>query len=438
MTAGPVSLTAYLRLLRSNRNIRLLWFAQMVSEIGDWLYSVAIYSLLLDMTGSAKAVAMAVVLQVLPQFFIAPLAGVVNDRLSRKKVMIFADLARAVIVLGMVAGSLWRQVWVIYALLVVESFMWGFFEPGRSAVIPNLTSSKQETLVANSLASTTWSFNLAIGSFIGGLVAVAFGRSTVFVLNSCTFLVSAAFLRSMCFAEPHTLNKEPLRLRDLADFSPVVEGLRYVAGEPKLFATLMVKAGLGLLGTHWVILPIFGERIFPVDLGALGTERAAMLGMSLLLGSRGIGALLGPLIAGRWVGNQHGRLRSGIVFGFLALAAGYSLLGAAPTILFATATVILAHAGGSIVWVFSTTLLQFQTDDRFRGRVFSADFAFLVVTMAAVSYISGSAVDLGISVRDVAYVTGALALVPALIWGLKAMPLWRDEATATAPDNPDA
>ena len=105
MTAGPVSLTAYLRLLRSNRNIRLLWFAQMVSEIGDWLYSVAIYSLLLDMTGSAKAVAMAVVLQVLPQFFIAPLAGVVNDRLSRKKVMIFADLARAVIVLGM-----WRAV----------------------------------------------------------------------------------------------------------------------------------------------------------------------------------------------------------------------------------------------------------------------------------------------------------------------------------------
>ena len=77
MAAGPVSLTSYWRLLQRNRNFRFLWLAQMVSEMGDWFYSIAIYSLLLELTGSATAVAAAVVLQVLPQFFIAPLAGVV-------------------------------------------------------------------------------------------------------------------------------------------------------------------------------------------------------------------------------------------------------------------------------------------------------------------------------------------------------------------------
>ncbi len=293
---GPVSLTAYLQLLRGNRNFRLLWGAQMVSEIGDWLYSVAIYSLLLELTGSAKAVATAVVLQVLPQFFIAPLAGVLNDRVSRRKLMILTDLIRAVIVLGMLAASTARMVWMIYALLVLESFMWGFFEPGRSAVLPNITKSKQELLVANALASTTWSFNLAVGSFIGGLVAVLFGRDSVFMLNSATFLLSAWFLRRMAFAEPHMAESRPLHPRDLADFSPVVEGLRYVAGDKRLLATLLVKAGLGFLGAHWVILPIFGERIFPVDLGGIDPGRAAMLGMSLLMGSRGIGALLGPVV----------------------------------------------------------------------------------------------------------------------------------------------
>ena len=68
-------------------------------------------------------------LQVLPQFFIAPVAGVLNDRVSRRKLMILTDLARAMIVLGMLAASAAGMVWTIYALLVCESFMWGFFEP---------------------------------------------------------------------------------------------------------------------------------------------------------------------------------------------------------------------------------------------------------------------------------------------------------------------
>ncbi len=423
--AGPVSLSAYLLLLRRNRNFRMLWAAQLVSEIGDWLYSVAIYSLLLELTGSAKAVATAIVLQVLPQFFIAPLAGVINDRLSRRKVMIFADIGRALVVLAMLPISAMGLVWPIYLLLTCESCLWGFFEPGRSAVLPNITANRQETLVANSLASTTWSFTLAIGSLIGGLLAVVFGRDTVFVVNSCTFLVSALFLRGMRLSEPHMAGAKPLQPKDLADFSPIFEGIRYVASDARLLATLLVKMGLGLLGAHWVILPIFGERIFPVDLGHLDPGRAGMLGMALLMGSRGIGALLGPLIGGRWAGSRQSRLRVGIVGGFVLLAAGYISLGAAPTIGLAILTVALAHAGGSIVWVFSTTLLHYQAEDRFRGRVFSADFAFLVVTTALVSYASGTAVDFGVSVRTISLVTGLLAFLPAMLWALLALPLWR-------------
>jgi MFS family permease len=434
--AGPVSLSAYVRLVKGNRNFRFLWAAQMVSEIGDWLYSVAIYSFLLELTGSAQAVATAVVLQVLPQFFIAPLAGVINDRISRKKVMILSDAGRAIVALGMLVATGLGVAWPIYLLLVFESFLWGFFEPGRSAVIPNITSGRQETLVANALASTTWSFNLAFGSLIGGLLAVLFGRETVFVVNASTFIVSAYFLSRMRFDEPHLSGSKPMRLKDLADFSPVIEGLRYVAGDYRLLATLLVKAGLGFLGAHWVVLPIFGERIFPVDLGRLDPERAAMLGMSLLMGSRGIGALLGPLAGGRWAGSRQKRMRVGIIFGFLGLAVGYVGLSGAPTIGAAILGVIIAHAGGSVVWVFSTTLLHYQAEDRFRGRVFSADFAFLVVTMAIVSYASGTAVDFGISVRTITLITGCLAFVPALLWGIFALPLWRPGKTG--PNDGDA
>src|ERR1700681_4435932 len=90
-----MTLASYWHLIRDNRNFRLLWLAQIVSELGDWFYSVAIFSFLLELTGSAQMVAFAFMAQVLPQCFAAPTAGVINDRISRKKVMIFADWARA-------------------------------------------------------------------------------------------------------------------------------------------------------------------------------------------------------------------------------------------------------------------------------------------------------------------------------------------------------
>jgi len=80
MEINSISFSSYLRLLRQNRNFRRLWTAQIVSEIGDWFYTLAIYSLLLQLTGRAGSVALALVLQVLPQTFIGPLSGVVNDR----------------------------------------------------------------------------------------------------------------------------------------------------------------------------------------------------------------------------------------------------------------------------------------------------------------------------------------------------------------------
>lgn len=430
MDHRPVSLPAYYRLVRTNRNFRLLWTAQIVSEIGDWLYSIAIYSLLFELTGSARAVALALVLQVLPQFFIGPMAGVVNDRISRKRVMILADVGRSVVVLGMIFAQTRELIWLLYVLLFIETMMWAFFEPGRSAIIPNITADEGETLTANTLSSTTWSFNLAFGATVGGFVAVWFGRDTVFVLNAVSFLASAALLRRMRIDEPHTRNAPPFRARDLADFSPILEGVRYVRRDSRLLATLLVKAGLGLMGAHWVILPVFGERVFPVLIEGLGPRRAGMLGMSLLMGARGVGALIGPLVGGYWAGQRPARLRLGIFFGFLSVAAGYIALGVAPTLGWAVATVVLAHAGGSLIWVFSTTMLQSQTEDRFRGRVFSADFGFLVITMSAVTYLAGIAIDVGLSVRTLSMVVGLSAFLPAAIWWL-ALRLWRERHSGT-------
>src|SRR6266487_3114990 len=118
-----ISFGSYSRLLRENRNFRRLWLAQIVSEIGDWFYTLSIYTLLLQLTGRASSVALALVLQVLPQTFAGPTAGVVNDRLKRKHVMIAADLVRVFVVLAMLLVRSRSTVWLVYPLLPAETIM---------------------------------------------------------------------------------------------------------------------------------------------------------------------------------------------------------------------------------------------------------------------------------------------------------------------------
>jgi MFS family permease len=412
--ASTISLGSYVRLLRGNRNFRRLWLAQIVSEIGDWFYTLSIYTLLLKLTGHAGSLALALVLQVLPQTFVGPMAGVVNDRLKRKHVMIAADLVRFGVVLAMLFVRSRSMVWLIYPLLLAETTMAAFFEPARSSVIPNIAA-EGEVLVANTLSAATWSVNLLIGASVGGVVAAFFGRDTVFILNALSFLTLAFLISRMRFAEPHAEAAAPLRPRDLVDFSPVLEGIRYIRSHPTLLPAVFAKAGEFMVGPSWVIFTVMGAREFAVHGHGIDAAGGAMLGMSILLGGRGLGAMVGPLVAARWAGESDHRLRLGILFGYLTVAVGYGTLGLSRNVWMAAACAMLAHMGGSTVWVFSTTLLQLHTEDRFRGRVFAADLGLGSLTFAVTAYLAGHFLDAGISARALAISTGLLMLLPAAI-----------------------
>ncbi len=415
--APSISLASYWSLLRGNRNFRRLWLAQIVSEIGDWFYTLSIYTLLLQLTGRASSVALALVLQVLPQTFVGPTAGVVNDRLRRKHVMIAADLARFVIVLSMLLVRSPSMVWMVYPLLLAETVMAAFFEPARNSVIPNIAA-KNDVLIANTLSSATWSVNLLIGASVGGVVAAFLGRDAVFVLNALSFLGSALLIRGMHFTEPHAETAPPLLARDLVDYSPVLEGIRYIANHRTILPTVFAKAGEFMIGPSWVIFTVLGAHDFAVHWRNIDPAGAGMLGMSILLGGRGLGALFGPIVSARWAGRSDRRLQLGIFFGYLTIALGYGTLGVSRTVWMASACALLAHAGGSTVWVFSTTLLQLHTEDRFRGRVFATDLGFSMLSIATGAYLCGKFMDAGITARAVASWTGLVMLIPAALWVL--------------------
>ena len=171
-------------------------------------------------------------------------------------------------------------------------------------------------------------------------------------------------------------------------------------------------------------LPLLGQRVFPIRMEGLDPQRGAMLGMSLLMGARGFGALIGPLFTVAWARQSEARMRLGILFGFVAIFAGYAALSVAPSVWIACAAIVLAHGGGSTIWVFSTTLLQKSTEDGFRGRVFSAELGLNMMMVSLTSYLAGTFIDMGTPVRQYALLTGISLLAPGCVW-LWAQRLWK-------------
>src|SRR5207253_2085275 len=194
---------------------------------------------------------------------------------------------------------------------------------------------------------------LAIGASAGGLVTAVFGRNVAFDVNAASFFISCGFIAATRYdATPP--GRPPLKgLAEVTGLSDLVDGVRYIRRSTHVAALMFVKAGWGLAGGILLLLTIFGQRVFPVR----GSTAA---GIGVLYGARGIGAALGPILLRYILGQRPAALRRTIGPAYFMIGIFYAALAAAPVLPLAALCVLLAHFGGSILWVFSTVLLQME------------------------------------------------------------------------------
>lgn len=392
-----------IHLLTHNRNFRLLWMGQAVSQLGDWFNSVALYALLFSLTGSATSVAALMVVQMLPIALVGPSAGVVVDRFDRRRIMIAADVLRGISILGLLLIRTPDMVWLAYVVTGVTVTASGFFEPARSATVPMIVA-RDDLVTANAVSTGTWSAMLAIGASAGGLVAAVFGRDAAFALNSLSFFVSAVFLWRMRMPDREDVP------RAASGWHGLMEGLAYMRANGRVARIALVKGGWAIVGGALLLLTVFGDRVF-----RLGGSSDA--GIGVLYGARGIGAAAGSFLVTALARKSGDRLSRLIGPSYLIAGLCYATLGLAPTIWFAAAVVIAAHTFGSILWVSSNVLLQLSVPDQFRGRVFAAELVAISVVQSAIAYLTAVALDRWqVSPRTLAIVIGLGLWVPAGLW----------------------
>jgi MFS family permease len=357
-------------LLKNARFLRL-WIGQGTSFLGDAVSMVALVVLVVQVTGTASAVGGALIARLLPTLA-SPLAGVFADRLDRRLVLVASDLARAVLVLGLVFA---RDLPTIYVLVFFMGLARTIFNPAVRAAFPSVVGAGDLTR-ANALIGGTFSVSETVGPALGGLLVATTGVEAAFVLDAATYLISAALLSLVPMSRPRREEEDAGFGEDLRS------GFAYLASS-RVPLAIVLGAFLTVLTVNFTIpAEIFLAR---------RTFDAGNAGYGLLVGLYGGGMVLGSVLMVA-LGDRVKLLPLYFIAVF-SMALALVGTGLAPTFTLALGTLMVVGLANGIENVTTDTILQNMVPDAFLGRVFSVRFLGFSVGEILAYGMGGAIVD---------------------------------------------
>ena len=388
--------------LKTNRDLRLLFVAQNLSFIGDWFTFVALAGLVQDLTGSKFLVSLLLVAFSLPSFLASPIGGPVADRYDRRKVLIIVSILQAIAAASfLLIGD--SRIWIAFVAQGSIAALAAFVRPALEAAIPNLARDPDELRQANALFGSSWGVMLAVGAGIGGIFSQAFGREAAFIADIATFVVAAILIalvtRPMQEARAAGHSK---KIRPILDMR---EALHLAKSDAAIMSLLMSKMTFAIGAGVVSQLAVFAADSF----------NSGDAGRGIMLGLRGVGSALGPLLAARFVKNDLSKVILVCGVAGLGFAGGYLAAAASPIFIVACVCIGFAHLGGGAQWTLSTYGLQMRCPDEMRGRVLAGDFALITLSLGLSSLLAGVVSEI-IGARGTIAVFALLAICASLIY----------------------
>ncbi|TMK87322.1 MAG: MFS transporter [Actinobacteria bacterium] len=333
-----------------NRELRALWFADWISDVGNFVTSIALVVYIFNLTGRATAVGLALALGSIPWFTVGPFAGLLADRVDRRSLMITANLIRAVLV-----GALpfTREVWQAYALSLASFMLAPVHRPARSAFLADIAP-EGKLVPALAVMETTHQVLHTVGPAIGGLAVLTLGARHAFFLDSASFVIAAAFQATIASRGVPTVESAGSAVQDLW------EGVRavFAAGATRTYILLNSVLGLGFAGVEALLVVYVRD-----ELGRPSGQYGIVLAMA------GLGTVLTSLAIA--AADEH-RPRTPWV---LASAAGVGTFAVAflhPSFLALLPVALAAGLADAGVGIPMTATLAESLPERLRGRAYAA------------------------------------------------------------------
>lgn len=273
------------------RDFTLVWWGQMVSQVGDGVSKLALLWFVYSITGSPLKTTMIGLLQTLPPILFGPFIGVIVDRVPKKLLLISSDLIRAV-VLGVIPCLIPVEAFSIerlYLMVFVHAVASAVFGPALTAAIPSLVS-RHEFTAANALLQTTTSIGIIVGPALSGVGIATMSSQEVLCVNAVSYVVSAACFLFIRFPRAESILAGEASLA--GTFRDVLEGFHYVLRRQRIILMLIGAASMYTFATSAfsTLFPVFGKKLLdlgPIEVGYLWSA----FGVGLLLVSLGLVSL---------------------------------------------------------------------------------------------------------------------------------------------------
>jgi len=355
-----VKLTTRMPLLQ-NRSFVVLIVAQLISNLGDWLHILALFTLVgFKWQATPWEIMILSLCMAIPMMIGGPISGYISDTMNRKHLMILSDILRGVFVLALIfAGSLWQ----VYTIIIVKGFIDSLFSPAKSGKIKELVPSEQMAS-AVALSSGIEQITKIVGPAIGGLLVAVFGIQVCFLIDGGSFFLSALILLGIpgvsCIAKDQdsSLGKK----KDSSFWKELSAGMTQIMAMP------LVCAGMIVLIMVLVVLQIADSQTVTLFRDIPGVSEDVL---GWCIGASGLGTLVSALLVGKihvkpLVKMGIGAVMMGLVFAMAPLVAQQA--ESASYVLFIS--FLLAGFGGGMAFIPFQTMLQLRTPSTLTGRVF--------------------------------------------------------------------
>lgn len=388
------------------RNFFLVWFAGMISLIGDWMLFIALPIYVFILTGSILLTSVIFMVSLVPNLLFGSLAGVFVDRWNRKWTMIVASALQAVSLLPLLAVNTPDRVWLVYVSAILESTLGVFFKPAESALLPQLVDEEQ-LVSANSLSGVNQNLSRLIGPALGGILVGLWGITGIIALDLTSYVIAALLIAvvsgTAARRPPQPMSDDSRKDAPISErgvWRELGQGLRIVFTTRVVAVVFLIIAAMSI-----------GEGLFSTLL--IVWVKRVLHGGALELGWLMSGQAVGGLVGGLLIAQLGRRLRPARLLGVCAVIFGAIDLVIVNTPLFAgphlppsplpnvTSTLVLLVVALFLLvgivqpgmFTGMMTLLQTSVDDTYLGRIFALVGVIQALMMLGGMALAGSYAD---------------------------------------------
>ena len=365
--------------------IARLSLIQLISYFGTWFSQVAIFSMLVAYKADAITIAFTAAMAMLPAVVLAPIIGIIIDRIDFKKLMMTLLIVEIAMTLGLIFINSLEYVWVLMILIFIRSSAASMLFSAEMALFPKILQGEM-LKNTNEIHSIIWSFSYASGMAIGGIVTYYVGYDTAFIIDAVLYGIAVLLLFGLKLSIDKVIHTD-------SNWKMFKDGFNYLKSKKKILHLILLHAAIGLTSFDALITLLADFQYKEVI--------AVPLAIGLMNATRAIGLMIGPFFIGKIISKNN-------LHYFFLLQGLAIIFWSTMEYNFYLALIALFVTGFFIttLWSYTYLLIQEETDQKFMGRVISYNDMFFMLSNVATALFIGYASKGGVSLEIITMTLG--------------------------------